>query len=951
MNGSLLQGIGMPAVEYLIADEVFAALETSPEGLSPEEARLRLERYGPNTLREARKTPLIARFLANLTHLMAILLWVASIMAFLVDMPQLGAAIITVIVINATFSFWQEYRAERATEELKKLLPAYARVLRGGEEQRVPASELVPGDLMLVAEGDHISADARLVEEFELRTNNSTLTGETMPVHRTAEPMLQNGLSRAEIANMVYAGTSVATGTGRAVVTATGMDTEFGRIAHLTQTVQEEPSPMQREIARTTKIVTATAVGLGGIFFLVATLLTPMNLGEAFAFGVGIIVAFVPEGLLPTVTLALAMGVQRMARRHALIKKLSAVETLGSTTVICTDKTGTLTQNEMTVRRLWAGGQEFAVTGLGYEPAGSIEEQGRAIPSRGRPDVTTLLTAAALCNNARLLPPNGEQARWRALGDPTEAALLVAAARYGLELDELVKCQPRQRELPFESHRKRMSTIHLCRDGLVAYVKGAPSEVLALCTHVQIQGQMQRLEETMRRAIASVNDGYAREGLRVLAVACRPVAPDEEESLSDMAAVEQQLTFVGLVAMMDPPRPEVARAVDLCHQAHIRIIMITGDYGLTAESIARRVGIVRRERGRIVSGGELEQMPQSELLATLKSDEDLIFARVSPEHKLRVVSALKELGEIVAVTGDGVNDAPALKRADIGVAMGISGTDVAREAADMILTDDNFASIVSAIEEGRAIYNNIKKFTTYIFASNVPEAVPFIAFALSGGRIPLALTIMQILAVDLGTDLVPALGLSADPPEPGLMEQPPRSRNAHIIDRQLLARAYLWLGPIEAVFSMLAFYWVYWTRGYSGIVVPLPGPAVAPTLYRTATTATLSSIITGQIGNVFANRSFRTSIFRMGFLTNRLILLGIATELALIAAINYLGPFQYVFGTAPLLLSDWLFLFAITPTLLLLEEGRKWVVRRRGQTDVGKWGKKRCGLSSSGAGG
>ncbi len=942
----------MPRLETLTSNEVYTALESSPEGLTSEQAAERLEHYGPNVLREAKKTPLIVRFLANFTHLMAILLWVASIMAFVAQMPQLGIAVIAVIVINAVFSFWQEFRAERATEELMKLLPRYARVVRGGEEQRILASDLVPGDVIILAEGDHISADARVVEEFELRTDNSTLTGESVPVRRTAEPMLQTDLSQTEITNFVFAGTTVATGTGRAVVFSTGMNTEFGRIADLTQSIHEEASPMQVEVARVVQWVTISAVALGVIFFVLATAVASMRLVEAFIFGVGIIVAFVPEGLLPTVTLALAMGVQRMAKRHALVKKLSAVETLGCTTVICTDKTGTLTQNEMTVRKLWVGGKELEVTGYGYEPKGQIEDNGTLVAPGSNADVSTLLRAAALCNNARVAPPNGEHKRWTILGDPTEAALLVAAAKYGLQAEQLAAAEPRQREMPFESRRKRMSTIHLRQDGqMVAYVKGAPNEVLSLCTHIQRQGQVQSLDATTREAIVAANDSYARQALRVLAVAYRTVDKCEYPDCT-CETVEDQLTFVGLVAMMDPPRPEVARAVELCHQAHVRIIMITGDYGLTAQSIAQRVGIFRSGPGRVVTGVQLEQMPHEDLLHILKSGEDLIFARVSPEHKLRVVSALKELDEIVAVTGDGVNDAPALKRADIGVAMGLSGTDVAKEAADMILTDDNFASIVNAIEEGRAVYANIKKFTTYIFASNMPEAVPFIAFVFSGGRIPLPLTVMQILAVDLGTDMVPALGLGADLPEPGLMDGPPRSRKAHLIDLPLLARAYLWLGMIEGIFSMIAFYWIYWTRGFAGVIAPLPGYAQAGVLYLTGTTATLSSIICEQIGNVFACRSQRASIFQMGFLSNRLILLGIATELTLIMAINYLRPLQAVFGTAPLRLADWAFLFTITPTLLLLEEGRKWIVRRRSQKEEGqrKVGRQQCDLSSSAAG-
>ncbi len=918
----------MERLETLSPQLVYEALETSPEGLTSQEAERRLAQYGPNILREAPRKPIIFSLLANFTHLMALLLWAASGMAFVARMPQLGIAVIGVIVINALFSFWQEYRAERAIEALRKLLPAHARVVRDGAECRLLADELVPGDLVLLSEGELISADARLVEEFELRTNNATLTGESMPVRRSAEPVLRDDIGRTEITNMVFAGTSVATGTGRAVVSATGMRTELGRITDLTQTVQEETSPIQVEVARAVRWVTITAVVLGVLFFAIGALVAGMQAAEAFIFGVGIIVAFVPEGMLPTVTLSLAMGVQRMARRNALVKRLSAVETLGCTTVICTDKTGTLTQNEMTVLRLWAGGQEFQASGYGYRPEGKLVTADGRVGTCDEPDLVLLLTAAALCNNARLLPPEGDGGRWSILGDPTEAALLVASAKCGLEFDALARAQPRLREYPFESRRKRMSTVHAQGQGEVAYVKGAPLEILSRCDAILVGGQQQPLTQEWRDRITAHNDAYAAQALRVLAAAYRPLHENEDHHTADADAIEQGLVFAGLLAMMDPPRPEVAHAVELCHRAQVRIIMITGDYGLTARSVATRLGIFSSDQGRVVTGVELGQMPEDSLLALLRSKDDVIFARVSPEDKLRVVSALKTLGEVVAVTGDGVNDAPALRRSDIGIAMGLSGTDVAKEASDMILTDDNFASIVNAIEEGRAVYANIRKFCTYIFASNVPEAVPFLFFVLSGGRIPLGLTIMQILAVDLGTDLVPALALGADLPEPGVMAVPPRAKTAHLVDLKLLARAYLWEGLLEGILAMAAFFWIYWSRGYAGVVSPLPGPEEDPLLYVTATTACLAAIVASQIGNVFGNRSEVLSIFHLGLFSNRLVLLGIAAELILILAIVYVPPFQAFFDTAPLRGVDWLLLCACPPFMLLAEEGRKWIVRR-----------------------
>jgi magnesium-transporting ATPase (P-type) len=966
----------------MAASEVYGSLRTSPEGLSRQEAEVRLKRFGPNSIREVKGKSLLVKLLANFTHMMAILLWIAGLVAMVAHMAQLAISIWTVNLINGLFSFWQEYKAEKATEAMRRMLPVSASVLRDGEARRVQAAELVPGDVILLSEGDSISADGRVVEEAELRVDQSTLTGESAKVRKTSEASPRKNLARIEIPNFVFAGTSVVSGTGKAVVFATGMETEFGRIARFTQDLGDEPSPLQKEMQRVTKLVTVIAISMGLVFFLLAVALAGVDLAESFIFAMGMIVAFVPEGLLPTVTLSLAMGVQRMVKRNALIKRLSSVETLGCTSVICTDKTGTLTQNEMTVRDIWIAGRHLTVTGTGYEPDGQVAEGGKPLAVSAGGDLYRLLLAAGLCNNARLYPPNGELRRWTILGDPTEAALRVLALKAGLDLDMEERKTPRLRELPFDSRRRRMATIHRAEQSSpVVYVKGAPKEVLSLCTRVLMNGSEQPLSESLREEIMAANDARARSGLRALAVAqgslpeglgweggqgsgrnavdlricgagfpaCLPRIgrleslphnpPNHLKStalgsgrgragagLSELTpeAIERDLTFLGLIAMMDPPRPEVSEAVEKCHRAGIRIIMITGDYGLTAESIARRIGIIRGEQAHVITGADIDAMDDEALIRELH--KEVIAARAAPEHKLRIVKALQHMGSVVAVTGDGVNDAPALKKADIGVAMGVSGSDVAKEAADMILTDDNFASIVNAIEEGRAVYANIKKFTSYIFTSNAPEAVPFILFALSRARIPLALNVMHILAVDLGTDLVPALALGAEPPEPGLMDKPPRSLKEHVITRSLLLRAYVWLGLLQSVAVMAAFYFQYWTHGYWGQWLDLPssGP-----LYQSATAMALACVVTTQIGNLFAHRTELGSVLGVSLFSNRLLWVGILSEIAIILLIVYVPAVQNLIGTAAFSPENWLFLFAWAPLLLIADEGRKAWLRFR----------------------
>jgi Ca2+-transporting ATPase len=931
-DDSNMERLSADSIRTLSTAQVYSVLNSRPRGLSNDEARTRLNRYGKNVITEVKGKSLWIRFLENFTHLMALLLWVGGIVGFLAGTPQIGIAIWMVNIINGAFSFWQEFKAEKAIEALRQLLPSYAKVLRGGEVQRILAEELVPGDILLLEEGDKISADARLIDDNALRVDQSTLSGESHPVRKTSDAILMEKLSRTELPNIIFAGTTVAAGTGRGLVFATGMSTEFGKIAHLTQSVVEELSPLQKEMQRVTKIVTILATSIGAFFFILGIVVAGVNVTDSFIFSMGMIVAFVPEGMLPTVTLSLAMGVQRMARRNALIKRLSAVETLGCTTVIGTDKTGTLTQNEMTVTGIWLPAGRYTVSGVGYAPQGKISldpesEKLPVIPQQSsESDLHHLLVAVSLCNNARLVPPDADNPNWSIIGDPTEAALRVVAQKGGVDHVAESTRSPRIRELPFESRRKRMSTIHQASGARVAYIKGAPKEMLSLCTQVHQDGKVYPLDDSLRNRIISANDSYARNGLRVLAVAYRrlsEVMPVSKASIMyDPESIERDLIFLGLVAMMDPPRPEVAEAVEKCHTAGIRIIMITGDYGLTAESIARRIGILESSHPRVISGSDLDAMDDATLKDALR--EEVIFARVAPEHKLRVVTALKELGEIVAVTGDGVNDAPALKKADIGVAMGLAGTDVAKEAADMILTDDNFASIVHAIEEGRSVYSNIRKFAVYVFNSNMAEAVPFIVFLFSRGLIPLPMTVMQVLSIDLGTDMLPAIGLGAEPPQSGIMLVPPRSQKEPLLNVRLLSKALLWYGMIESVASMSAYFFLNWLHGWPGVPLAVGGTHI----YQMATTMTFAGVVTCQIGAVMGCRTDRESIFRLGFFTNHLVLWGIAVELALLGGLIYTPFMQPLFGTAPIGYREWIYLFAWTPVIFLLDELRKVILRR-----------------------
>ncbi|HIJ86772.1 MAG TPA: cation-transporting P-type ATPase [Desulfuromonadales bacterium] len=864
-------------IQTLSHDEVFTSLLSSPRGLTTEEATHRRGEYGSNEIRESRGRPMILRLASQFTHFLALLLWFAAALCFLSEylhpgegLLRLGWAILAVIFINATFTFIQEYRTEKAIEELRKMLPFRVAVIRNGVEVELDAADIVPGDLVLLKEGDKVPADARVILTNRLTVNNAPLTGESDSRMLTDAPCETELLDSS---NLVFAGTLVVSGSGQAVVYASGMATEFGKIARITGTVEQEVSPLHLEITRVSRIVAIIAVACGAGFFLVGVLVG-RGFWDNFLFAIGIIIATVPEGLLPTVTLSLAMGSKRMARRNALVKNLNAVQALGSVDLICTDKTGTLTQNLMTVKTFWS-------------PA-----------DKG----TMAYTVAQLCSNVTVTPEGVK-------GDPTETALYNYAVMQGVVTGE------RLGENPFDADRKRMATLHRIDGKLFVLVKGAGESVIPLCTAPDKPDSKDSTTDSSSAGLLARLQAMASEGLRVIALAYR-----ELDSAPSGDIPEEGLVFAGFMGLLDPPRPEVPQALKDCHSAGIRVIMITGDAGPTAAAIARDIGLITGDPV-VIEGRACVAMPDEQLREELKK-ENLIFARMSPQNKMRVVTLLIEEGHRVAVTGDGVNDAPALKKAHVGIAMGLTGTSVAREAADIVLLDDNFASIVNAIEEGRAVFENIRNFITYIFASNIPELIPYIGYILFG--IPLPLTIMQILAVDLGTDMLPALALGAEKPSPDIMQRPPRPKDEHLLTRGVLLRAYLYLGLWEACAGMSAYFFVLHQGGWSWSQTLAP----ASTLYLQATTACLAGIIATQIANVFACRSPNVSILTLGIFSNRLVLAGIATEVLLAALIIYTPLGNSLFVCAPIGINVWLLLIPFALLLLVFDETRKYFVRR-----------------------
>jgi Ca2+-transporting ATPase len=871
-------------------DAAIQQLHSALTGLASAEAGHRLGVHGPNEL-QALSTQSAWRVLfAQFQNALILILLSATIISGFLG-HTLEAIVITVIVLFAVvLGFIQEYRAGRALEALRRMAAPSAHVLRDGEETSIPARDLVPGDVVLLRAGDRVPADVRITEAVNLAIDEAALTGESAAVQKTADSFADAGLPLGDRKNMAYAGTLVAYGRGHGVVVATGMITEFGRIAHMVETVEAGRTPLQENLDRLGATLAKAALVVV-VLVVVIGLFRGLPALQMFMFGIALAVAVVPEALPAVVTISLAIGVRRMVKRNALVRRLPIVETLGSTSVICSDKTGTLTKNEMTVRQVFADDRVLELSGTGYDPAGTVMDAGGQVEPP--PGVHAMLSAAALASDARLVSHDG---RYQVEGDPTEGALIVAAIKVGLSPANLSASAPRVSEIPFTSERRRMTTVHSTSTGSIAYSKGAADDVLASCiSQFRVDRDIPLTHECRDRVLA-VEQRMASEGLRVLAVARKLSASIED--------AERDMTLLGLVGMMDPPRAEAKAAVRVCADAGIRAVMITGDHPLTAGAVAKEIGVLDGQR--VVSGRDLDAMSDADLQRSVT--DIAVYARVSPADKLRVVSAWQNRGDVVAMTGDGINDAPALKKADVGVAMGIAGTDVSKEAAGMTLLDDNFATIVAAVEEGRIVFGNIKKYLTYLLSCNVGEIVLLAGSVIAG--LPLPLTAVQILYVNLATDGLPALALAVDPPENDLMRRKPRDARIGIFTRPvviMLLAAGLWSALVNATL----FTWLL----RSGR--PLPEVMAM----------TFVSLVLIQFFNAYNCRSDRHSILRRPF-ANRWLNTAIAWEMALLLIIMYVPFFQRAFGTFSLSVGDWALATALAFSVVPVLEALKWMARR-----------------------
>jgi Ca2+-transporting ATPase len=883
--------------------EAAGRLESSTtNGLGEQEAQQRLQQYGPNALHEEEGLKIPKLILDQFKDAFVIMLLVAAVLSYIVGEPLDAAMIGIIVLLSAAIGFIQEYRSEKALEAMRKLTAPTARVLRGGEEATIPSREVVPGDVIILEAGDRVPADSRLFEAVSLKMDEAPLTGESTPVEKSLG-VLDTVMPVGDRKNMVFMGTHAVYGRGRALVTSTGMNTEFGKIAEAVQAIEEEKTPLKSKLDALAKRLGMVIIGLVVVIFFLEVIEFGVGahaLVESFMTAIALAVSAVPEALPALVIVTLAIGARELAGRNALVRKLASAETLGSTTVICADKTGTLTKGEMTVRQLYAGQHRISVTGVGYEPKGEFRMNDDPVDPKQDGRLGLLLRIGSLCSNARY---DGQ----KIIGDPTEGALIVAAAKAGMGKEALESQHPRVGEIPFSSERKRMTTLHTGNEsGVVAFMKGAPEVVLERCTHILEDGRVRELDDGKRQDILTTNEEMAGGALRVLGMAYREFAHPMDNFTEE--AVERDLTFVGLQGMIDPPREAAIEAIVLCRRAGIRNVMITGDHRLTALAIAEELGLIEAGKHKAaLTGAELDELSEQEF--DKRVEDVLVYARVSPMHKLKIVEALKRKGEIVAMTGDGVNDAPALKSADIGVAMGITGTDVSKEASDMVLADDNYATLVRAVEGGRAIFDNIRKYIRFLIACNFDELLVIGGWTLAG--FPLPMLPIQVLFINLVTDGPPAIALSLDPPSRGIMERPPRDPRAGVLDGMLAFVIASFLG--QSLGSSICFAYGYLVLGS----------------YEKAITMTFLQAALFELFVIWNCRSETESIWRMGrrALQNKYFVLGTLACILLTVSLPYIPGIAAAFHVVPLAAKEWaIVLVCASFGLLILPEvlmGRK----------------------------
>lgn len=888
----------------LSKEDLLSQLDTNQEtGLKNEEIEKRLEKYGPNELKEEEGRSFLAKLKDQFADFLILILIGAAIISFIVGERVDAIVILAIVFINALLGIYQEGKAEKALEALKQMASPTAKVIRNGRVEVVPSKSLVPGDIVLLDAGDVIPADLRLIESSNLKIEEASLTGESVPVEKDAEINLTEDTTLGDRTNMAYMSTTVTYGRGKGVVVETGHGTEIGKIATAIQSYEDEATPLQNQLNQLGKFLGIATIIICIIVFAVG-LLQGRELLEMFLVAISLAVAAIPEGLPAIVTIVLSLGMNRMVKRNAIVKKLLAVETLGSTTVICSDKTGTLTQNEMTVVKLYADGKIIDVSGTGYEPKGEFKIGDEEIDPKSVTDLKLLLAIGLLSNDAAL---EKTDEGYNIVGDPTEGALLTLAGKANMTKEDMNASYPRIQEIPFDSDRKMMTTFHenYLPDRVVSFTKGAPDIIISRCSHIRLNGQVVPFTDELKEEVLGVNSKFSKDALRVLAAAYREFDSLPEDISSD--SIENNMIFVGLTGMIDPPRPEAKEAIKLCKKAGIDTIMITGDYKETAFAIAKNLGMAEDE-SQAIMGAELDKVSDEELREVVKHVK--VYARVSPEHKVRIVSALKANGEITAMTGDGVNDALALKRADIGVSMGITGTDVAKNTAELILTDDNFASIVAAVEEGRIIYDNIKKFVFFLLSCNIGEIL--IVFASILMNLPVPFQPIQLLWLNLVTDSFPALALGMEAGDPDVMERKPRDPKASILDRGLLLGIAVQSIAIGAA-ALLA---------YNMVLSLYPDNLV---LARTITFATL---ITAELLRAYSSRSQRHSLFKIGIFSNKTMVMGTTFSFILMLAVIYLPFAQPIFDTVALTLAHWrtVLLFAFIP--LIVGEIYKFIDRK-----------------------